>query len=365
MNYILTENTTPLLEAFLLLGNIINDNNPKDQQENLLKCPTPAATQVAMKLDTPIKVYNSVKEHISSNLDRLNFFFKTWEDPHTSLASLLFASTLDTSFNDQLANFKAFSSEERFEFLKGCVLSVGLDENIIDKNNPEYDMIKTEKDLFNCIEKIKDLSYEHKYHLLLLYYHFEDLLQELHTILLDTLSIMEPFFREMQVTVTDFVEDFKRNLTEDGLYFFEKEFGITLKSDKLKIYPTFNGFNNLTLENFLGRGSYDHMFLGIYLFEIIRLRNDIFMDEKNLAPFLKAISDPSKLEILKLLKYEKLYASQLAEKLQISNATISHHVSTLLNLNLLTFEKEQTKIYFSLNKEKVQIYLTLLQRVFE
>ena len=137
--------------------------------------------------------------------------------PHTSLASLLFASTLDTSFNDQLANFKAFSSEERFEFLKGCVLSVGLDENIIDKNNPEYDMVKTEKDLFNCIEKVKDLSYEHKYHLLLLYYHFEDLLQELHTILLDTLSIMEPFFREMQVTVTDFVEDFKRNLTEHGL----------------------------------------------------------------------------------------------------------------------------------------------------
>lgn len=363
MNYIIDNKLNPELEAYLLLESIINDNNPNTQRESLKKDSSPKSLEMLTLLELPTLLYNTIKEKISNDLDRLTFFFKSWENPNLSLAGLLFASTLDLSFEERLHKLHTSSKEEQFDFLKKCVLSY------LYELSPDSALsstsIETEKELFNCIESTKELSYEHKYHLVLLYHHFDKLLEEFYDLLLKTVSYLEPYLAKMQEATLPFIENLTQSLETKGLDFFEEEVGVTLDSNKLKIYPTFTGFNKLNLENFQGVGPHDHMFLGIYLFKLVQLRNASLIDEKSLAPFLKAIADPSKLEILKLLKNEKFYASQLAEKLQISNATISHHVSTLMNLELITFEKEQTKIFFALNKEKVHSYLTLLQRVFE
>lgn len=363
MNYIICEKLNPVHEAYLLLHDIINEEDPALQQDNLLKYHTPAADKMANLLEEQINVYNTIKEQLSDNLERLTFFFKNGENPDTSLASILFTSTLDSSFEAVAKSLNCFSDKERFELLRNCVLGA-LYGNSTDCA-PDCTTIQNERDLFNCIEDESGLSYEHKYYLILLYHHFDKLLEELHHILLKTAVLLEPFLDRMQAVITPFAEELKENLSESGLAFFEQEFCITLASSNLKIYPTFVGFNKLILENFLGEGPYDHLFLGVYIVKLIRLKHITLMDDKNLPPFLKAIADPSKLEILKFLRTEKLYASQLAEKLHISNATISHHVSTLLSLELITFEREQTKIYFSLNKDKMKSYLTLLQRVFE
>lgn len=364
MNTIIYEKLNPLVEAYLLLSKLMNDEGPSFQQENLQKLNMLKAEVLIKQLDLPVKIYALVKEKSSAHFERLTFFFKNWENPNFSLASLLFVSTLDASFEERLHFLQTCSPEERFNFLKECMLC-SIHEYLSPSTSLDPLNIENEKELFDCIESVKELSYEHKYHLLMLYYHFDSLLEELHSLLLETACMIEPFLDDMQGASTAFIQNLKKEVAESDLSFLEQELNISVDSTELKIYPTFTGFNLLTLENFLGTGPFDHMFLGIYLLEIIRLKNESVMDEKNLVPFLKAIADPSKLEILKLLKNEKLYSSQLAERLQISNATISHHVSTLLNLELVTFTKEQTKIYFFLNKEKIQSYLSSLQRVFE
>ena len=72
-----------------------------------------------------------------------------------------------------------------------------------------------------------------------------------------------------------------------------------------------------------------------------------------MAKVLKLLSDRSKLEILSYIKNKKAYGSELAKQLNLTNATVSHHMSGLVNAGLVIMEKEDTKIYYRANIEEI------------
>lgn len=64
----------------------------------------------------------------------------------------------------------------------------------------------------------------------------------------------------------------------------------------------------------------------------------------------KALSDPVRREILELLKNgEKMNAGDIASKFDMTQATISYHLSILKKADLIREEKEKNYIYYSLN----------------
>ena len=64
---------------------------------------------------------------------------------------------------------------------------------------------------------------------------------------------------------------------------------------------------------------------------------------------LKAISDPVRREILEMLKENSMTAGDIASKFNLTNATVSYHLSTLKNAGLV-YERRETKyIYYALN----------------
>ena len=73
------------------------------------------------------------------------------------------------------------------------------------------------------------------------------------------------------------------------------------------------------------------------------------------------MSDKSKLEILELTKNEAYYGAQLADKLGLTTATISHHTSALFDQNLLNIEKVDSKIFFKQNKEAIETLVRYLE----
>jgi|GEM_PF-1085412 len=73
----------------------------------------------------------------------------------------------------------------------------------------------------------------------------------------------------------------------------------------------------------------------------------------------KTLGDPTKLEIIQLASKTPVCAKDLSDLLSLSKATISHHISLLIGLKLLTLNlQEGKKMYYSTNK-------ALLKRVFE
>ena len=64
---------------------------------------------------------------------------------------------------------------------------------------------------------------------------------------------------------------------------------------------------------------------------------------------LKAISDPVRRDILEMLKYEKKSAGEISEKFNLTNATVSYHLSQLKKADLISETKYKNYIYYSLN----------------
>ncbi|RKD26907.1 DNA-binding transcriptional regulator, ArsR family [Caminicella sporogenes DSM 14501] len=68
----------------------------------------------------------------------------------------------------------------------------------------------------------------------------------------------------------------------------------------------------------------------------------------------KALSDPTRRRILKLLREEDLTAGEIAEYFNISKPSISHHLNILKNADLVFAEKQGQKILYSLNTTAIQ-----------
>ena len=64
---------------------------------------------------------------------------------------------------------------------------------------------------------------------------------------------------------------------------------------------------------------------------------------------LKAISDPVRRDILEMLKEERKSAGEISEKFNLTNATVSYHLSQLKKSNLITETKYKNYIYYELN----------------
>ena len=64
---------------------------------------------------------------------------------------------------------------------------------------------------------------------------------------------------------------------------------------------------------------------------------------------LKAISDPVRREILELLKYEKKTAGDIAAQFNLTNATVSYHLSMLKKAGLIAETRYKKYIYYELN----------------
>ncbi|UXV54880.1 metalloregulator ArsR/SmtB family transcription factor [Staphylococcus aureus] len=88
------------------------------------------------------------------------------------------------------------------------------------------------------------------------------------------------------------------------------------------------------------------------------------MTYKELATFLKVLSDPSRLEILDLLSCGELCACDLLEHFQFSQPTLSYHMKALVKSNLVTTRKDGNKHIYRLNSdlfETVINHLTIVR----
>jgi DNA-binding transcriptional ArsR family regulator len=81
--------------------------------------------------------------------------------------------------------------------------------------------------------------------------------------------------------------------------------------------------------------------------------NDIF----------KALNDPARRAILKMLRKRDLTAGEIAEKFDMTAPSISHHLDKLKRAGLVTIEKQGQYVFYSLNTTVVddllRYFLTL------
>lgn len=92
------------------------------------------------------------------------------------------------------------------------------------------------------------------------------------------------------------------------------------------------------------------------------------MPDEDLARRLKALADPVRLEILRLLprtdKCEELYnVTELAEEIGVSQPTISHHLSLLRNAGLVQSRKTCRDVYYWVDRAELNALLAAVKNL--
>ena len=76
----------------------------------------------------------------------------------------------------------------------------------------------------------------------------------------------------------------------------------------------------------------------------------------------KALNDPTRREILELLKEREMTAGEIAEKFNISWPSVSHHLDLLKQAKLVLSEKDGQYVFYSLNTTVVDEILKWLMQ---
>ncbi|MGK9267388.1 metalloregulator ArsR/SmtB family transcription factor [Bacillus inaquosorum] len=131
-----------------------------------------------------------------------------------------------------------------------------------------------------------------------------------------------------------------------------------LNCSYINIYPTLIPYT-ATISKKL-----DEIYLGLG-YKVDQLFKNEKIDVDQVVNLLKLISDKSKFKILILLKNKKLYANEIAEELNLTNATISHHMRVLTIQGLVQSTRIQNKTYYYLNTKKIKFLLDNLNENFK
>lgn len=75
------------------------------------------------------------------------------------------------------------------------------------------------------------------------------------------------------------------------------------------------------------------------------------MTDEKISEICKALGDPNRLKIIKLLTNGELCACRLLEAFNITQPTLSHHMKILSDVNLVLVRKDGKWSHYSINQE--------------
>lgn len=78
------------------------------------------------------------------------------------------------------------------------------------------------------------------------------------------------------------------------------------------------------------------------------------MNEKAFSKYFKAFGDPTRLRIVMLLSSKEMPVNDIAEKIGLSQPTISRHLGVLREAEIVIDRREGQNVFYSLNKSSVE-----------
>lgn len=89
------------------------------------------------------------------------------------------------------------------------------------------------------------------------------------------------------------------------------------------------------------------------------------MQLDKIVNYHKALADPTRVRMLVLLADGELNGLELAERLCISPATVTHHAAKLREVSLINERREKNTIFFSLSRYFIRAYSTVIVDLIE
>ena len=124
--------------------------------------------------------------------------------------------------------------------------------------------------------------------------------------------------------------------------------------ERIDVRPHVLNYNALWFHLSTWRRTQLQAHLGLLFEELSAMEDQRKAREELTQRQLKAIADPTRLAILRLLGDKPWYVQQLADELKLSSATLSHHLGVLTQALMLRHAVEGRRIYYRLNRQELR-----------
>lgn len=313
--------------AMFLSAVVAGDDPPTDMEEMARKQPERAGEIEAM-FASSIALHAAVAARVDAADPDLRLLFGDVQECNNP-AWMLFMPQLEGKPGDRLAGFKIFFDE-------------------IDEDAAFADEAALVDYIVRC-----DLSYEIKGRLLLLcaeYERFEARLLAQVDRAADTLREHAALYEAEVAGAVRFMRETVEARGLEGLL-AEAKVPIRLEeSDAYDLYPHLAYVNSIRMIE-------GDMFLGVHYMDLGALKGWDVGTPDQVQEALRVLGDRTKFDIVRMLGEETLYGGELAARLGLSAATISHHIMQLTSARLLTIVKEGTRVYYRTDKDMLAAYL--------
>ena len=301
-------------------------------------------------------IYNHVINNIKIPNDKIDFYFTAVNTEVPSLCELIM---LPLVYDNNGLNKENISNQNEDEKLKSVIklLFYAFDYNV------EIDNF-TYVDYINHINNL-DVDNEMKYKYVLMCCNINNYFNEIMKFIDETVVLLKERIDDLQCIANEFEKITKLDIEQYGDNFFTKyEIKIDLSKD-IVIRPSIMAPNYIMMKPY---GIYEekclHINMGVCVKTINELKKEFFISDEKTISILKAMGDKSKFDILKSLKEKEMYGAEIAKMLNLTTATVSHHMSNLFNLSLVNIITNNNKVNYTLNKESIRELINILGRIF-
>lgn len=93
---------------------------------------------------------------------------------------------------------------------------------------------------------------------------------------------------------------------------------------------------------------------GVLFYELSDLKEKEGFKLHEIKEQLYALGDSTRFNIINLLNKKSYYLKELADELNLTSPTVSHHIDELVQANLIRITSKGRRIYYSLNRESMK-----------
>lgn len=287
-----------------------------------------------------------------------------------TLQSGIFANLTGT-LDEYMTKLTEISDDEYHQKLHGILSSYN---NTIIKSDAGQGTLSSAADVVNYILQM-DIPTEVKWRLQDFYFHRTEHLKKLRTIFERIISFISEYENELDKLFSRFFSYWEQCIGARDFYTFLKEdfsllpdmeinpfgyllrpclfpFGFSLEAPFDETTGEYTKSSTLTLGVLYGSALTPNTVLSGF---------DPGQNEEKCLDAIKLLADPSRFEILKYISHKEAYASEIANHLGLTSATVSHHMGTLYASDIVTITKTNNKLYYKLNKETLKKYLSYFE----
>lgn len=298
--------------------------------------------------------YQYIHEIHSCKKEQMDFFFNNESEAFRFF--IVFQKIWECRSLDEYVNFIENMSDDS---LKEMLVRILIDDKLKNDDNHIKNIASSNEFLLDFIKKL-DIKKSSKWDL----YCFIDNIEKYKHEFISLIKDYIPIFNKLFNAQIEFIDEVNNNIltkvNSQGLDFV-KEYTNNLinLNDFKKIYLTSSYFDNyliyFTLTN---NTTHCYFVVGPYHRELNTQNDNI---EAHLK-VLKNLCDKTRFGIMKYILDDERYGQEIAAKFNISNPSVSYHMNNLLLLDLVKISKQDNKVFYKLNKQRLLKTIRFLEQ---